>query len=376
MRRLVRWDALRGLAVLLVMARHAAPDAMPGAGVVGVVVFFALSGHLITTLLLRELDAEGGIRFGAFHLKRATRLLPALVVMMAGFVLVTLLWDPAAGRGNLPRALLVAFTYTADLPVAHGSDAIFHLWTLALEMQFYLLWPPLLLWAHRRGRTRPLVAGSLVALTLVGVGVALYLGHDFDRAYPWPTSWGGAMLIGAAYAVLRHERENAGPSVRRRHAGGPFPGSFPGLSRAVAPGAVLLLLAASLVPWRSYAGTYPWAGLGLAALTVVLMDRWAREERPTGRVLTTLARVGTVSYAAYLWNYPLTLWLRPWHPVAGPVLAIALTLVLAALSWRLVERPALRRARRTPAYNGTGGDQSPPRTQSEGTPSWSSAPNP
>ncbi|MER6951858.1 hypothetical protein ABT294_48375 [Nonomuraea sp. NPDC000554] len=107
--------------------------------------------------------------------------------------------------------------------------------------------------------------------------------------------------------------------------------------------AVGLLVLASVVPWRSHAVTYPWTGLAIAVLTLVILGRWTRDRTPSGRVLTLLAHLGTISYAAYLWNYPLTLWLRPWHPIAGPVLAVVLTVVCATLSWFLIERPAARR---------------------------------
>ncbi|MGW6705631.1 acyltransferase family protein [Streptomyces sp. NPDC054956] len=343
MSRITRLDALRGLAVLLVIVRHAAPDAAPGAGVVGIVMFFTLSGHLITGSLLRELDATGRIRLRAFSYRRAVRLLPALVVLVAGLALVTLVLDPLGDRAALGRTLAVALTYTADLPVSLGSESIFHLWTLAVEQQFYLLWPPLLAWAWYRRRTTFLVLGTLAVLTVAASGITLYLGPDFDRAYRWPTSWAGALLTGAAAYVIAYRRgASAGTSAHARPRRGTLP---PSVRTAPAAIAFVLLVAASLVPWRSFSVTYPWAGLLFAALTAVVLHHWAGDTAPAGRALTGLARLGTISYAAYLWNYPLTLWLRPWHPVAGPALAVFLTLVLATASWFLVERPVTRRCR-------------------------------
>lgn len=362
MSRVRRLDALRGLAVLLVIIRHAAPDAAPGAGVVGIAMFFTLSGYLITGSLLRELDATGRIRLGAFYRRRAVRLLPALSALVAGLAVVTLLLDPLDDRGALGRTLAVALTYTADLPIALGSDSIFHLWTLSVEQQFYLLWPPLLAWAWYRRWTTLLVAGTLVALTLTATCVTLHLGQDFDRAYRWPSSWAGALLIGAAAYMCTHRpKENRAAATPAHGRSGAIlrtllpprtrltsrrpssPRSGRTLRATSAAAALVLLLAAGVVPWRSFSLTYPWGGLLLAALTAVVLHHWADDPTPPGRPLTALARLGTISYAAYLWNYPLTLWLRPWHPVAGPTLAVVLTLVLATASWFLVERPATRR---------------------------------
>ncbi|MFC5721046.1 acyltransferase family protein [Streptomyces gamaensis] len=340
MSRVARLDALRGLAVLLVMIRHGAPGAAPGAGVVGIVMFFTLSGYLITGLLMRELDTTGRIRLGAFYRRRAVRLLPALLALVTGLTVVTLVLDPLGDRSALGRTLAVALTYTADLPITHGSDAIFHLWTLAVEQQFYLLWPPLLAWAWLRGRATLLVIRTLAVIVVVAAGVTLWLREDFDRAYPWPTSWAGAMLIGAAASVSNRRRNAArGVAHARPHRGA----SSRTLAATAAPVALALLVVAGLVPWRSWSFTYPWVGLSLAALTVVVLHHWAQDPTPQGRALTTLGRLGTISYAAYLWNYPLTLWLRPWHPITGPALAAVLTLALATVSWFLIERPATRR---------------------------------
>ncbi|MFH0518659.1 acyltransferase family protein [Streptomyces sp. M41] len=350
MSRLLRLDALRGLAVLLVMVHHGAPDLAPGSGVVGVVVFFTLSGHLITALLLRELDATGRIRLRSFYRRRAVRLLPAFLAFVTVFAAVTYFLDPLHERSALPRALAIALTYTADLPILHGSNAIFHLWTLAVEQQFYLLWPPLLAYAWQRHGAGRLVTAGIAALSLAAVGITLHLGHNFDLAYPWPTSWSATMLIGAAHAIATHHRRSrhGRPAPTRLHADTPLAA----MTTAAAPIAVLLLVAAGFVPWRAHPITYPWGGLALAALTLVVLDRYTKDTSPAGRTLVTLARLGTISYAAYLWNYPLTLWLRPWHPAAGPALAAALTLVCATLSWFLVERPIALRWSRSGALSG------------------------
>ena len=143
--RIAGLDLLRGIAIGLVMLRHAVPELAPGAGVVGVVMFFALSGYLITGLLSGELDRTGRLDLRRFYARRARRLVPALLALVAAVVVVTLLLDPLGDRDQLLKTVVVALTWTGNLPFGHASDATFHLWTLATEEQFYLLWPALLL---------------------------------------------------------------------------------------------------------------------------------------------------------------------------------------------------------------------------------------
>jgi peptidoglycan/LPS O-acetylase OafA/YrhL len=316
-------DLLRGIAVGLVMLRHAWPSAFPGAGVVGVVMFFALSGYLITGLLLDELERTGRVDLRRFYLRRARRLVPALLLLVAGAVVVTLLLDPLGDRDELGRTVLVALTWTGNLPFGHASDATFHLWTLATEEQFYLLWPAVLVLASARGRLRLALVLVAVACMLACIATLVWLGDAPDLAYSLPTSWAVCFVVGGATRVLG------------RHA------VVPALS---APVALTGLAVLSVVPLRGHALTYLAGGPAIAALTAVLVLSWRSWTDVTGPA-RALVLLGTVSYGAYLWNYPLTLWLRPTlEGLAGPV-ALVLTLAAAALSWHLVEARAGARPR-------------------------------
>lgn len=320
-------DLLRGIAIGLVMLRHAWPSAFPGAGVVGVVMFFALSGHLITGLLVDELERTGRVDLRRFYVRRARRLVPALLLLVAGVVVVTLLLDPLGDRDELGRTVLVALTWTGNLPFGHASDATFHLWTLATEEQFYLLWPAVLVLAFARDRMRLallLVAGACLLACLATV---VWLREDPDLAYSLPTSWAVCFVIGGATRVLG--RRVVVPA------------------RAV-PVALVGLAVLSVVPLRGHALTYLAGGPAIAALTAVLLLSWRTWTDVTGPA-RALVVLGTVSYGAYLWNYPLTLWLRPsLDDLAGPV-GLVLTLAVAAVSWHLVEVPARPRGRRRDA---------------------------
>jgi peptidoglycan/LPS O-acetylase OafA/YrhL len=305
--RIAGLDLLRGIAVGLVMLRHALPDVFPGAGVVGVVMFFALSGYLITGVL------EKKPRLGDFYARRAWRLVPPLLVLVAGVVLVTLVLDPLGDRDQLLKTVVVALTWTADLPFGHASDATYHLWTLALEEQFYLLWPATLLFlGPRRGLVLAALATGLACLL-----TTWWLAEDPDLAYSLPTSWALCFVVGAAARVHRDRLR---------------------VQTWTAPVALAALAVLSMVPLRGHALTYLAGGPAIAVLTAALVLSWRTWTTVTHPALRALVWLGTVSYAAYLWNYPLTLWLRP-H--AG--LAVVLTLAAAALSWRYVEAPLQRR---------------------------------
>ncbi|MTV25336.1 acyltransferase [Nitriliruptoraceae bacterium ZYF776] len=325
-RRVVGWDVLRGLAVLFVMARHAFPDRFPGAGVTGVVMFFSLSGYLITGLLDDELRRDGTLDLAGFYRRRAARLLPPLVAMLVVFAVVTLVVDPLDERHLLAPTVASVLTFTANLPLWETSPAAFHAWTLATEEQFYLLWPLLLLVGWRLRRSGAALAVAAVVTIVAAVATVAWASPHLELAYPLPTSWAVCFVVGAA--AQRYGQRWTPP-------------------RWVVPASLTALVVMGLLPLRGHAWTYLVAGPAVAALTAVLMLAWRRWVRVGDHVVPqALAALGLVSYAAYLWNYPFTLWLRPTlGPYAGPVAAVA-TIVAAALTWRFVERPLQVRARR------------------------------
>ena len=325
MKRIAGLDVLRGIAILLVMLRHAFPDVFPGAGVVGVVMFFTLSGYLITGVLSKELDRTGKVDYRRFYLRRARRLLPALVALVVVFVVVTLVFDPLGDRAKLGTTAAVLLTFTGNLPIPGVSAAAFHGWTLATEEQFYLLWPAILAFAWVRGK----VGAALITVGLAALAACtatlVWLWPHADNAYALPTSWFVCFVIGAA--------------TRLR-------GDASRVPAAMVPLMLAGLAALAIVPLRGHALTYLVAGPAIACCTAVLILAWSRWQTlaDNARVTRALAALGVVSYGAYLWDYPLTLWLRPGlGAVAGPLAAV-LTIAAAALSWRFVEEPVMRRA--------------------------------
>ncbi|HVK28701.1 MAG TPA: acyltransferase [Nocardioides sp.] len=331
-RRLDGLDLLRGVAVALVMLRHALPQVFAGAGVVGVVMFFTLSGYLITGVLCRERARCGAVDLRRFYAGRAVRLLPALLVLLVAVAAVSLALDPLGDRARLGRTIAVALTWTANLPGTHASAATFHLWTLATEEQFYLVWPWVLALAARRAAGRVLALAAGVCL-LGCAATLLWLREAPDLAYALPTSWAVCFVIGATTWWYREGFS--------RWLGPPGPWAWMAL-------AVLGVL--SVVALRGSAATYLIGGPVIAMSSAVLLLTWGTRARVSCIPARPLVALGVVSYAAYLWNYPLTLWLRPsWGGEAGPIAAV-LTLLAAAMSWHLVEKPVAQwwRSRNAP----------------------------
>ena len=329
--RVLGLDLLRGVAVGLVMIRHAWPDRFGGSGIVGVVMFFALSGYLITGVLRGDLVKHGRIRYPRFYRNRALRLLPALLALVTVFTVVEAVWNPLRDRALLWHTAVIALTYTMDVP-AHWvvSDALGHLWTLATEEQFYLLWPLLLAFAITRGAVRSVAWAAAAGCLLFCVASILIAEPRVYRVYDWPTCWSACLLIGA---LARLGEARLRTLLAR-----------PVLRTGAAVFAAALLVAACLVPEpKNWPATYLVGAPLVAACTVVFIlraDGWATSVPALARPLLGL---GIVSYAAYLWNYPIVNWMGPQPLSPTKALAsIVLTIVAATASWWLVERPVAR----------------------------------
>jgi peptidoglycan/LPS O-acetylase OafA/YrhL len=325
-------DGLRGIAIAAVLLYHAGGIA-PG-GYLGVDLFFVLSGFLITTLLVGEYSDRGAVSFGGFYRRRARRLLPALACVLAAFVAVTLAVDGAlarqdlvglaAGIGYLSNLLVMGEPATRAMP-----DALRHLWSLAAEEQFYLLWPPILV-LLLRGRTR-------LALAVVTAGVALMSlrgaelwaeGASLQRLQFGIDSRSVAILVGCALALVLAGHES---SPRARWA---------------APFVVTCVLGFFALDFgrELFLGPLLVFSLLCAALLVLALD----DRSPLALALSAGALVflGRISYALYLWHVPVfvALGVTRQEFVPEAVLAIALSVGLAVASYYLVERRFLRPA--------------------------------
>lgn len=292
-------DGLRALAISLVVLLHCHVPLF-WRGHVGVDVFFVLSGFLITRLLLAERERTGRIDFAAFYVRRARRLYPALLLMLAAYIAVAPFLWPGKPHG---RDALLAGLYLSDYSYAFwkAPEYLLHTWTLGVEEKFYLLWPAALMFLRT---PRALAWGMFIAWAWSVANWMLHLPLGrFD------TSLLG-LLAGCWLAV-------SPCAVPKR--------------RALAGGLVLLVLA--MVP----ALNFPWLPLGEAA--GVLLVIFAVQHRSCPQWATW---VGKLSYGIYLWHYPLVkLVSGPWW-VELTVVAPA-SIALAWLSYVTVEATLRRR---------------------------------
>lgn len=332
-------DMIRGAAVFLVLMRHAWPGAFGGAGIVGVVMFFALSGYLITGILTRELAQTGCINFKRFYIHRFYRLLPPLLALITVYTVVQATMGLFGDKDSILRVWVVSLTYTANLPFWSGSDAIGHLWTLATEEQFYLIWPFVLVFAYRVRRLKAVLLSAIAFAMVVCVVSVIFAAPDVERIYMLPTSWAVSILIGALGSVYKDQLFRLMPSGVVAQSGFAFAASVGLLAISISPGL------------KQSAATYILLGPLIAVLTLVLVVRAeSASKRPSW--VEPIVALGTISYAAYLWNYPVAQVFGESPLGLLPGLAsMAVTILLAIISWWAVERPAAKLRRRFAAFD-------------------------
>ncbi|MEM9100641.1 MAG: acyltransferase family protein, partial [Pseudomonadota bacterium] len=332
-------DGLRALAILPVIWFHAHLPGLPG-GFAGVDVFFVISGFLITSLILSELAAG---RFSVLHFyeRRARRLLPALVlVVVACLPFAWLFMTPdqmeAFGRSVLSVALFASniefWQMTGYFAPSTAEIPLLHTWSLAVEEQFYLIFPPLLIVIWRVCPARlALILAIGCALSFAAALLLYRVGWGAAAFYLLPTR-GWELLVGALAALWV-----------RKH----------GLVERYAEGLAWIGLLALIVTYLGLDKFKPWPGpytlmpvLGTCALLIAL--------RPEGRLTRVLSSpvpvlIGLISYGAYLWHQPLFAFARLARLEApSPMAMLALScaaLLLAWLSWRFVEQPIRRGVR-------------------------------
>jgi peptidoglycan/LPS O-acetylase OafA/YrhL len=346
-------DGLRAVAVLAVIAFHLGFGWAPG-GLLGVGIFFTLSGYLITDILLAQLNA-GRIHLAHFWLARARRLLPALFLMLFVVVAWVTVFGPAQPQ-QFRDAALASALYVSNWQLIFGDVSYFarfappgplnHLWSLAIEEQFYILWPFMLVVGARLVREAPLPSGVRPRLAVLTLGLAVAsailmaaLYHpslDPSRVYYGTDTRACELLFGAALAMVW-------PSRR--------------LSRRIAPGARNLLdglglaglAAIALMIWStSQYSSFLYRGgfVLLSVATVLVVAALAHPACRLGPILgwRPLRWVGVRSYGIYLWHFPIIVLTTPGGVANGreylrEALQAVAILAAAALSWRYVEEP-------------------------------------
>ncbi|GIK83283.1 MAG: acyltransferase [Alphaproteobacteria bacterium] len=335
-------QGVRAIAVILVVLFHAWPAIVPG-GYVGVDVFFVISGFLITRLLLREVEATGRIDFVAFYARRLRRLLPALVVVVLAVMAASWMLHAPLERKMLTSSAVASLVYLSNVWFAHqatdylADDAhgnpLLHTWSLSVEEQFYLVWPALI-WlvvamaaragvnAHARMRIA-FAAVALVSLALC-LGLAGYLrpwAFFGSPARAWEFAAGALVALWAGRAVPRTAGTQMGQWV------------------ALASLLVAAFFFSSATPYPGIATVLP-----VAATCALLVSAVGGGTGPIARTLAAspMAWLGNLSYAWYLWHWPVLTFARDALGLGGLLAtsaALAVSLILAWGTYILVENP-------------------------------------
>jgi peptidoglycan/LPS O-acetylase OafA/YrhL len=336
-------DGVRGLAILTVMGVHTGGPFLEG-GFLSVDLFFVLSGFLITSVLFEEWRRTGSVHLARFYARRALRLLPGLLVLLVFLALWSLSFPVASSAAEVRREIVYTFFYAANWALAFDAMSAMgflgHAWTLAIEEQFYLAWPLMLLVMLKKGIAR----GGLALITAaIAVAAGLHRfamwqdGASIERLFFGFDTRCDALLAGCLAALVATFPGRLATPLRRR------------LWRVAGLASTAVLAAMWVLASREQGYMYTW-GFSLAAATsaLLLIEIIDHPDSLLSKVFAwrPLVHVGHISYGLYLWHWPVFLTLaleRPdWSTARLNLARFAVTFVLAQLSSSLVEQPSLR----------------------------------
>jgi peptidoglycan/LPS O-acetylase OafA/YrhL len=374
-RRVIALDGLRAVAVLWVVMYHLglrsgydAPGVASG-GYLGVDVFFVLSGFLITSLLIGEWDRRRGIHIGAFYARRALRLLPALFTMLAAVSIVQALdphlWIPVSTVQAIPWVLGYAVNWGLIIHnnTPYWGTVLGHTWSLAVEEQFYIVWPPICWLILRIGGRRCLVAHGLLCVAALDAWWTLHLSHDgasYARLYFGSDTHSLGLIVGCSVAFWVSHIQRIGFRMK------PPLSALVGWAGILGLAFTLTRASGQQVLWTPPASAF--AALVIFGLVV----------RPVPLIESALSAkpvswVGKRSYVLYLWHYPILMGfdraVPTWshRPFLNGAVILSASLAVTTVSFAVLERPLLtvsdrrragqfRTSRLRPAAWGTDGD--------------------
>lgn len=339
-------DGLRSIAVLMVLAYHLQLPFAKG-GLLGVTVFFVISGFLITRILVSELDSTHTIDLKKFWIRRIQRLLPAVLAMAAVLIFVSALWNRVLFTKACSDLLSAIFCYNnwhqifrniSYFENAGMPSPFTHCWSLAVEAQFYLLYPLLLIFFAKFQNWRKRSACATLLLAALSMGAMWVLfdpSADPSRVY-YGTDTRAFSLLSGAYLALITSYKSMGRKQKT-------PPAARILSDAAGAGALLALFY-MMVRTDGYGSFLYRGGQGLAsACTVLVIFSLLNTDGALSRLLSIapLKWISDRSYGIYLWHYPIILLVSNGKKAAWwvNILEILLTLLLSSLSYRFIETP-------------------------------------
>ena len=348
-------DGVRAVSVIAVMLYHAGFSWAHG-GFFGVEVFFVVSGFLITSLLIEEHDGSGKVGLGQFYLRRARRLLPALFTVLIVVGVWAVFWGSTEQQVALRRDYPWGIGYVANWGAIFSEGSYWgagapkllrHLWSLAVEEQWYLLWPLTFIAIRKVGRSGAR-ADERIAARLAVVAVAVMFGTSLAQVFGWVSSnalylstvtRSSGLLLGAAMAFVWRPWRRVGKR--------PSTGAAPPLGPA-AMVAVVVLAAMVVVGRVEYSTTYLWqlplVTIASAVLVAVVVHPWATGPRAIFG-WQPLVEVGKRSYGLYLWSWPISAMVGADEGSFSKfVLAMAITIPVSEACYRLIEAPIRRGA--------------------------------
>lgn len=342
-------DGLRALAVVAVITYHADIKHFLRGGFLGVDVFFAISGFLITSLLLRELETSGTISFPGFYIRRAKRLFPALLGVLFICTLYTIGFAQDAIKA-LQSDLLPALLYYSNFWQLMDAQPYFehfgrphalqHLWSLAIEEQFYILWPICLfiLFRLRKVLPLPLIIGTFSACSIAWMAW-LAIVNDIpyeaasERLYFGTDTHAMGLLLGALLASISRPNDEATYKSRW-------------FCHVLGTTALVYLIACFFFLDESIGFLYRGGFASVALATLFLIHSAAQHGSLVNVIFDSrvLAWLGKRSYSLYLWHWPVFVFLRPGEElpdnlVIATLVRLCVTIILAHFSYEFIEQP-------------------------------------
>jgi peptidoglycan/LPS O-acetylase OafA/YrhL len=331
-------DGIRALAILLVMIYHTGIPIFKG-GFIAVDIFFVLSGFLISSILIKEYDTKNKINLQYFYIKRILRLAPSLLILLTAIFIISYFRLFNQTEDNY-RSILLTLLYSSNWVRAFNHfymGILSHTWSLAIEEQFYILWPVILIPLLKiRSRKKVVILLCILALSSWLLRIFLtFRGAPVERLYNGLDTRADALLTGYILAVIQSSG-TLNSNIKK--------GSI--CVRMIAVGALLCYFSVLFsISWRNL-NNYYWLASVIQILTAFLiLHTTSSENSPIKRILSfrPIVWIGSISYGLYLWHDPVYEIMRTYKFSQYSIATIGslITFLIASLSYYLVEKPVL-----------------------------------